>query len=118
MNYHLKVFGDLIVKDERTGRYSLGEKGTLAVALLSKFQTATSVTEARKSLVTGFMLVALLVGVILLSYFTQYVRGFSGIEQTLYGIGWAEVGLFAAWLFSRKSLLHSLLQWNCSAPRM
>jgi hypothetical protein len=109
LNYHLKVLGDLLAKDEHTGRYSLGEKGTLAVALLSKFQTVTSVKEARRSLMTGFMLVALLAVVIALSYITQYVLSFSGIGQALYGIGWAGVGLFAAWLFSGKSPLRSLL---------
>jgi hypothetical protein len=109
LNYHLKVLGDLLVKDEHTGRYSLGEKGKLAVELLSKFQTVNSVKEVRKSLVTGFMLVVLLAVVISLSSITQYVPSFSIIGQVLYGIGWAGVGLFAAWLFSRKSPLHSLL---------
>jgi hypothetical protein len=47
--------------------------------------------------------------VISLSYITQYVPSFSGIGQTLYGIGWTGVGLFTAWLFSRKSPLRSLL---------
>lgn len=109
LNYHLKVLGDLLVKDEHTGRYSLGEKGTLAVALLSKFQTVSSVKEARKSLVTGLALVALLAVVISLSYITQYVPSFSNVGQALYGIGWAGVGLFAAWLFGRKSPLRSLI---------
>jgi hypothetical protein len=109
LNYHLKVLGDLLVKDEHTGRYSLGEKGTLAVALLSKFQTVTSVKEARRSLVTGLMFVALIAVVISISYVTRYVRAFSSVGQTLYGIGWAGVGLFAAWLFSRRSPLRSFL---------
>ena len=109
LNYHLKVLGDLLVKDELTGRYSLGEKGKLALELLSKFQTVNSVKEARRSLVTGFMLVALLAVVILLSYVTQYVPSLSTIGQTLYAIGWAGVGLFAAWLFGRKSPLRSVL---------
>jgi hypothetical protein len=108
LNYHLRVLGDLLVKDEQTGRYSLGEKGVLAVALLSKFQTVTSVKEAKQRLVIGSMLVLLLAVVISLSYITQYVPRFSGIGQALYGIGWAGVGLFAAWLFGRKSPLRSL----------
>jgi DNA-binding transcriptional ArsR family regulator len=53
LNYHLRVLGDLLVKDEQTGRYSLGEKGEIAVQLLSKFQTVIDSSEARKSLVTG-----------------------------------------------------------------
>jgi len=39
LNYHLKVLGDLISKDEQSGQYSLSEKGRAAVALLGKFQT-------------------------------------------------------------------------------
>ena len=39
LNYHLKVLGDLISKDEQTGQYSLSEKGKVAVTLLGKFQT-------------------------------------------------------------------------------
>lgn len=38
LNYHLKVLGDLISKDERGGLYSLSEKGKVAVTLLGKFQ--------------------------------------------------------------------------------
>ena len=29
MNYHLKILGDLITKDEKIGNYSLSEKGKL-----------------------------------------------------------------------------------------
>jgi hypothetical protein len=39
LNYHLKILGDLISKDEQSGLYSLSEKGRVAVALLGKFQT-------------------------------------------------------------------------------
>jgi hypothetical protein len=112
LNYHLKVLGDLLVKDEQNGRYSLGEKGTLAVALLSKFQTVTSAKEARSWLVTGFIVVTLLTVAISLSYITQYVPSFSGIGPALCGIGWAGLGLFAAWLFGRKSPLRNLLRFN------
>ncbi len=65
LNYHLKVLGDLLVKDEHTGRYSLGEKGTLAVALLSKFQTVTSVKNG-KSRVARLTSVALTAAVVIL----------------------------------------------------
>jgi hypothetical protein len=109
LNYHLKVLGDLLVKDEQSGRYSLAEKGRIAVQLLSKFQTVTATSEARRSIETGLMLVALIVAVISLSYLTQYVPGLSSVGQTLYGIGWAGAGLLAAWLLGRKSLLRSLL---------
>lgn len=109
LNYHLKMLRDLIVKDSQTGRYSLGEKGKIAVQLLAKFQTVADVSAARKSLVTGFGLVALAVIVILLAYLTQYAPTFSSIGQTLYALGWASVGLLAAWLFGRHSPLNILL---------
>jgi hypothetical protein len=107
LNYHLKVLGDLLVKDEQTGRYSLAEKGKIAVELLSKFQEATALSDARRSLATGLMLVSLIAGVMLLSFLTQFVSGYSGIGRALYGIGWAGIGLLAAWLFGRRSPLRT-----------
>jgi hypothetical protein len=57
-NYHLKVLGDLIEKDE-DGKYGLSEKGLLAVQFLQKFDNAESVKpvfETRAfSLFAGFM---------------------------------------------------------------
>ena len=55
LNYHLKVLGDLITKGEDAGRYSLSEKGKIAVALLGKFQTMTesSATLLRAKLKLG-----------------------------------------------------------------
>lgn len=38
LNYHLRVLGDLLDKDEQTGYYTLSEKGKIALALLDKFQ--------------------------------------------------------------------------------
>jgi predicted transcriptional regulator len=51
LNYHLKILGDLLSKDETTnGKYSLSEKGELAVALLGKFQSlANSKQTERKA---------------------------------------------------------------------
>ncbi len=37
LNYHLKLLGDLVSKDD-SGRYSLTEKGKLAIQVTSKFQ--------------------------------------------------------------------------------
>jgi len=109
LNYHLKVLGDLVVKDSQSGRYSLAEKGKIAVQLLSKFQTATYVSETKRALVTGFALLALVAAVILLAYLTQYVALLSSLNQTLYGLGWAGVGLFAVWLFGKHSPFHALI---------
>jgi DNA-binding transcriptional ArsR family regulator len=110
LNYHLKVLGDLLVKDNLNGRYSLGEKGKIAAQLLSKFQTLADESAARKNLMIGSALVALIAAVILLAYLTQYVIGFSGIGQTIYAVGWAGAGLFATWLFGKRSPLRVLLR--------
>jgi hypothetical protein len=57
-NYHLKVLGDLIEKDEN-GKYGLSEKGQLAVQFLQKFGKAKNeetLFETRAfSLFAGFM---------------------------------------------------------------
>jgi hypothetical protein len=57
-NYHLKILGDLVEKDEN-GRYSLSERGHLAVQFLQKFDSAKSVEpvfETRAfSIFAGFM---------------------------------------------------------------
>jgi len=42
LNYHLKVLGDLLAKDELSGKYSLSEKGRIAASLLHRFATTTS----------------------------------------------------------------------------
>jgi len=44
LNYHLKLLGDLIEKDQ-AGMYSLTEKGQLAMQVLSKFAPMSSPSE-------------------------------------------------------------------------
>lgn len=39
LNYHLKMLGDLIQKDDQNSKYKLTDKGELAVQLLSGFST-------------------------------------------------------------------------------
>ena len=62
-NYHLKILGDLIEKDEN-GKYSLSEKGQLAVQFLQKFDNSKGeapVLETRAfNLFAGFMWLGLL----------------------------------------------------------
>ena len=85
-NYHLKILGDLIEKDEN-GKYGLSEKGRLAVQFLQKFDTAKreeTVFETRAfSLFAGFMwlvlvypFLGLLFGWYL--YFTEPLVAFNG----------------------------------------
>lgn len=50
LNYHLKVLGDLIAKDESTSRYSLTQKGELASQLLTQGFTSNGQSTRRKGL--------------------------------------------------------------------
>lgn len=59
-NYHLKLLGDLIQKDE-SGKYQISEKGRLSVQFLQKFDNGNSVFETRSfSLFAGFIWLVLL----------------------------------------------------------
>lgn len=49
MNYHLKLLGDLIVKDGQTGKYDLTEKGKLALVLMGKFPTAVAQADGKRN---------------------------------------------------------------------
>lgn len=57
-NYHLKILGDLIEKDEN-GQYGLSEKGRLAIAFLQKFDSDKKLETVFRtrafSLFAGFM---------------------------------------------------------------
>lgn len=48
LNYHLKILGDLIVKDEQAGKYGLTEKGKLALILMGKFQTVAAQADGKR----------------------------------------------------------------------
>lgn len=60
LNYHLKILGDLISKEKQSGRYTLSEKGKVAMALLGKFQSESnsSATLLKMKLKLGVSLVA------------------------------------------------------------
>jgi hypothetical protein len=59
-NYHLKILGDLVEKDDK-GKYGLSEKGQLAVQFLQKFDNGKPVLETRAfSLFAGFMWLVLI----------------------------------------------------------
>lgn len=59
LNYHLKVLGDLLTKDEPSGKYRLSDKGRIAFELLSKFEAvANSKNKERKAGLRGMYIIA------------------------------------------------------------
>ena len=52
LNYHLKILGDLVQKDEDSGKYSLTEKGAVSVELLDKFQSDPASQVGRVSILS------------------------------------------------------------------
>ncbi len=75
LNYHLKILNGLINKDE-DGRYSLTEKGKLAVRLLDEFKETKSQSQIDAPFSRGYMVVVALFSVISLSAdFGLYLSG-------------------------------------------
>jgi hypothetical protein len=86
LNYHLKVLGDLIMKTESSGKYSLSEKGKVAASLLRKFETETSPSIKVKWLVAWMLIVGTAVAVL------GYLAGSFGFEV----LGLSILGTIAA----------------------
>lgn len=63
LNYHLKVLGDLISKDDE-GKYRLTERGKLAVSLLKTFPERVPVERNLSALKIAVAVVLMLVGVL------------------------------------------------------
>lgn len=61
LNYHLKVLGDLLTKDESSGRYSLSDKGKIAFELLGKFHTVANMQNIKRK--AGLRGIAIMAGV-------------------------------------------------------
>jgi hypothetical protein len=96
LNYHLRILGDLLVKDEESGRYSLSEKGRIAVELLGKFQTAASVDRrVKKAGLRGMYISAgmsfPIIGILL--YFLNPTLWFADVMSITMGYA----GLFVAY---------------------
>jgi hypothetical protein len=85
LNYHLKLLGDLIDKDEQSGKYGLTEKGSLALTLMGKFQTVAAQAERSRRRQTWINRAAIAVAgvAIVLSVFFAVV----GVPYTQGSIG-------------------------------
>ena len=87
LNYHLKVLGDLLTKDE-AGQYLLSEKGKLASRLLMEFPIENDQIQKKRIqkifwTVVALSQVALLISILTL-YFLRYVD-FARLLQSVIG---------------------------------
>lgn len=77
LNYHIKVLGDLIVKNE-SGRYTLSEKGKVAVRLITEFPDVDYSSEDKKLWWRRFWIVAISINIagavfVLVLYALSYI---------------------------------------------
>lgn len=109
LNYHLKILGDLLGKNEN-GKYRLTEKGTLASQLLKQFPAEKPV-ERKPSVVRNIVLIGL-IGFVLILIDLSILEGFFGVLLV------REV-----WLLSLVSLVYGLIvpgaiMWLVGVKRM
>jgi hypothetical protein len=75
LNYHLKILGDLLYKDEN-GKYRLTEKGALASQLLGRFPAEKPV-ERKHGVVRNIVLIGI-IGFVLILINPSILEGFLG----------------------------------------
>jgi len=76
LNYHLKILGDLLEKDEN-GKYRLTEKGSLALKLLTRFPAEKPV-KRKHGLVRDIVLIGF-IGFVLILANPSILEGFLGV---------------------------------------
>ncbi len=116
LNYHLKMLNDLLMKTE-DGRYTLSEKGTLALRLLQEFEEKKSQSEIDASFPKAFYVVVGLFATFFLSLnFGLFIIGTIDFNQFLTYIVTTVIGVVfllvaerarvkrAAWLPKRQML--------------
>ena len=101
LNYHLKVLGDLLVKNE-TGQYTLTDKGKLASRLLIEFPEPDNQLQTKKKWWRRFWAAAIILQsagliVVLVLYFLQYLD-FAMLVRGLFGF---IAGIFFVYFFYR-----------------
>jgi DNA-binding transcriptional ArsR family regulator len=90
LNYHLKVLGDLIQKNE-SGQYTLSEKGKLASRLLSEFPETTDLKKKPTWWRKFWLLEAIVTPIYLAINIALYFRGYIN-ATTFYNL---TLGVFA-----------------------
>ena len=93
LNYHLKVLGDLITKNE-TGQYSLTERGKIASSVLLNFPAEANYAQKRKAQKIFWTLAALSQGIILSSIVIYYFLGVVDITRLTQAIIGFVLGIF------------------------
>jgi DNA-binding transcriptional ArsR family regulator len=76
LNYHLKVLGNLVSKDEE-GKYRLTERGQIAVNLLRTFPERAPAEKKPSALKASVAIVLILVGILIIASFSFGLLGLS-----------------------------------------
>lgn len=93
LNYHLKVLNDLLMKTE-DGRYTLSEKGSLALRLLQEFGEKKSQSEIEAPFPKAvYSAVSLSVIAFVSITFASYITGTINFNQFLMNISLAVIGI-------------------------
>ncbi len=94
LNYHLKVLGDLVTKNE-TGQYTLTEKGKLASRLLVEFPDQNNQAERRKWTQRFFITMVIGQVVYFSTILTLYHFGYVDSYRVLTTTSWVIIGTIA-----------------------
>jgi len=94
LNYHLKVLGDLLLKNEN-GQYTLTERGKLASRLLVEFPEQDNQAERRKWTRRFFITLALGQVVYFSTILTLYHLGYVDGYRVLTTTSWVVIGTIA-----------------------
>jgi DNA-binding transcriptional ArsR family regulator len=97
LNYHLKVLGDLLTKNE-TGQYMLSEKGKLAFRLLEEFPEKSNQLQKRKGQKQFWTVAAVSQVVYLISVLTLYYLNYIDSGRLALYIIWFIGGISLAYL--------------------
>jgi DNA-binding transcriptional ArsR family regulator len=85
LNYHLKVLGDLLNKNE-AGQYQLSEKGKLAFRLTVEFPEEINEPQKRKRIKLYWGSFAIINAAVLVSLFIFYFLGYIDFARLIQGI--------------------------------
>jgi DNA-binding transcriptional ArsR family regulator len=101
LNYHLKILGDLLSKNEK-GQYSLTERGKLAARLLIEYSEKDTVLQTKKKWWKRFWVVAILLQVAtLIIVLTLYILRLADSARLITGFTSFFFGIIFLYFFYR-----------------